>query len=78
MTADREASAVRLLQLERLIAKVPGGYQVQSERDPSRVYLVSIETGRCSCPDFQYRLAGGELGECKHILAVRMCYGSDA
>lgn len=76
MVADCASSAIRLLQLERLIvARGNGEYCVQSEHNPAKVYTVKTATGKCDCPDFAYRLADGELGECKHLLAVRMIYG---
>ncbi len=74
MVADRASAAMRLLQLERLIvARGSGEYGVQSENS-AKVYTVNTVTGKCDCLDFVYRLAGGDLGECKHLLAVRLCY----
>jgi uncharacterized Zn finger protein len=42
-------------------------FDVQSERDPERTYVVNLAgEGSCSCPSHQFR-----GGECKHMAAVR-------
>jgi predicted nucleic acid-binding Zn finger protein len=74
LTNPRGGAAVRLLQLERLIRPLGDNtFEVQSEAHPERCYLVTLPSGSCTCPDWMQRcrFAGAD---CKHILAVRMCY----
>ncbi|HEY7066385.1 MAG TPA: hypothetical protein VII06_33235 [Chloroflexota bacterium] len=54
----------------RNIEQTPGGYLVESERDPGSYYLVTQDGMgvRCICVD--YRNRGGLA--CKHILAVNL------
>ena len=71
----RQAGLCRMQQLERLIRSLGNNsFQVQSETHSNRSYLVSMPSGSCTCPDFKWNLHYGELGDCKHILAVRMAY----
>jgi len=74
VTPDRGTGAMRLLQLERLITPLgDNAFRVQSERVPGRYYLVTLPSGSCTYPDWRNR--GSWMAfDCKHILAVRMCY----
>lgn len=36
-----------------------------------REFIVNLELNSCSCPHFQYRLAGTNRGDCKHLTAVK-------
>jgi hypothetical protein len=48
-------------------------YEVQSQRDPERWYIVEksedYQDWACTCKDFLYRQEFTE-GRCKHVLAV--------
>jgi hypothetical protein len=63
---DRAAAIIAT----RAIERIGGGWLVESEREPSRFYLVSQDGmgTRCMCPD--YRQRGGLA--CKHMLSVKL------
>lgn len=60
---DRDRRAL----LEALLVEplAPGMYHVYSEQGVE--YVVDIETGACTCPDFRYREV-----ECKHLRRARL------
>lgn len=65
MDMTRTVSAIRLQGVVKAIAK--DVFEVESETDPTRSYIVTLPNGSCTCPDFQYRQA-----ECKHQIAARL------
>lgn len=51
-------------------------YQVQSDSDPTKVYMVDLIGQTCDCPHFRCRLAGtGQF--CKHFESAEAQCGRD-
>ncbi len=50
---------------------LPNGlFEVESESDPGLCRIIDPVQGTCTCPHFQYRLAGtGKV--CKHVIEAR-------
>lgn len=57
------------------ITKKDDYFIVPSQRESNKRYTVRIgKEVSCNCPDFAKR--GEEIGKCKHIFAVEICYSS--
>ena len=50
------------------------GFIIQSERDPTKFYTVSLELSSCTCPAFKYFTRGQP---CKHIRFIQEDLGSN-